>query len=220
MATNTSELIKLSTQNYASWKLQLRMALIRDDLWDIVDGKEEEPAADTSAKEKKMFRTRCNKALSTIVLSMQPQLHYLVGRERQDPVAVWKALSDHLERKTWTNHYELWKLLFSMPRMKKIKDGGSVNEHLKSLQDIFDSLAVLEDPVSENKQVMFILASVPESFQMMVTALAASTEETSSLANVKERVRSEELRQKQYTRQEIQRLKPKCHYCPRRGHLK
>ena len=172
MATNTSELIRLNTEKYASWKLQLR---IRDDLWNIVDGKEEEPAADAGAEKKKTFRTRRNKLLSTIVLSMQPQLHYLVGREPQDPVAVWKALSDHFERKTWANRYELWKRLFSMQWMKEIKDGGSVNEHQKSLQDIFDSLAVLKDPVSENKQVMFILGSLPESFQTMVTALAAST---------------------------------------------
>ena len=48
--------------------------------------------------------------------------------------------------------------------MKEIRDGGSVNEHLKSLEEIFDSLAVLEDPVTESKQVIFILASLPESF--------------------------------------------------------
>ena len=84
-----------------------------------------------------------------------------------------------------------------MPRMKEIRNGGSVDEHLKSLQEIFDSLAVLEDPDSENKQVMFILASLPESFQTMVTALAASTDDVPSLSDVKERLRSKELRQKQ-----------------------
>ncbi len=72
-----------------------------------------------------------------------------------------------------------------------------MNEHLKAFQEIFDSLAVLDDPVTENKHVMFILASLPESFQTMVTALAASTEDVPSLADVKEKLRSEELRQKQ-----------------------
>lgn len=41
--------------------------------------------------------------------------------------------------------------------MKEIKDGGSMNGYLKELQDIFDSLAVLDDPVSEKKQVMLFL---------------------------------------------------------------
>ena len=56
-----------------------------------------------------------------------------------------------------------------------------MNEHLESLQEIFDSLSALKDPVVENKQVMFILASLPESFQTMVTALAASTENVPSI---------------------------------------
>ena len=67
--------------------------------------------------------------------------------------------------------------------MKELKDGGSVNEHLKMLQEIFDSLVVLKDPVLENKQVMFILATLSESFQMMVNTLAASTEDVPSLAD-------------------------------------
>ena len=140
-----------------SWKLQLRMALMRDDLWEIMSGTEAGPAEGGNADaERKKFKTRRNKALSMIVLSIKPELHYLIGRE---PVDVWKLLKDHFERKTWGNRYELWKQLFSTQRMRELKDGGSVNKHLKMLQEIFDSLAVLEYPVME---VMFILASLPE----------------------------------------------------------
>ncbi len=168
-----------------------------------------------------------------IVLSMKPELHYLIGREPEDPVAVWNLLADHFERKSWGN----WKRLFSLPWIKEIRDGGSVNEHLKVLQEIFDSLAVLEDPVTENKHVMFILASLRESFQMMVTALAASTEDVHSLADMKERLRSEELRQNHtsvaedeekkvfaaiqgYGRKKYQKSKLTCHYCGKIGHFK
>ena len=38
--SSTCELIKLNGDNYPAWKLQLRMALIRDNLWDIVNGSE------------------------------------------------------------------------------------------------------------------------------------------------------------------------------------
>ena len=33
----------LNEKNYATWKIQLKMALIRDDLWSIVDGSEVAP---------------------------------------------------------------------------------------------------------------------------------------------------------------------------------
>ena len=198
MATSTHcELMKLNVDNCPAWKLQARMALIRDDLWEIVSGSEKAPEEAATADAQKKFKLRSNKALSMIVLSMKPELHYHIGREPEDSVAVWKLLANHFERKTWGNCYELWKRLMSMPRMKEVRDGGSIDKHLKSMQETFDSLAVLEDPVSEKKQVMFILASLPESFQTMVTALAASTEDVPSLADVKEKLRSEELKQKQ-----------------------
>lgn len=148
MATSTtSKLIKLNGNNYPAWKLQLRMALIRDDLWDIVSSSEKAPSGEAAtADATKTFKTCSNKALLMIVLSLKPELHYLVGREPEDPVAVWKLLAVHFECKTWGNCYELWKRLISMPRMKEIRDGESVGEHLKLLQEIFDSLAVLEDP--------------------------------------------------------------------------
>ena len=105
------------------------------------------------------------------------------------------------------------------------------------MQETFDSLAVLEDPVSEKKQVMFILASLPESFQTIVTALAASTEDVPSLADVKEKLRSEELRQKQAgpgheydqgqalaaghgPRRSFPKSKLTCHFCGKQGHHK
>ena len=71
--------MKLNGENYPAWKLQLRMALIRDDLWDIVNGSEHAPEEESaSADAKKKFKTRSNKALSMIVLSMKPELHYLI----------------------------------------------------------------------------------------------------------------------------------------------
>ena len=73
MATSgTCELIKLNGDNYPAWKLQLRMALIRDDLWDIVNGSEKAPTGEAAtADATKKFTTRSNKALSMIVLSLE-----------------------------------------------------------------------------------------------------------------------------------------------------
>ena len=110
MATSTStcELIKLNGDNYPAWKLQLRMALIRDDLWDIVNGSDKAPEGEAAtADANKKFKSRSNKALSMIVLSMKTELHYLIGREPEDPVTVWKLLANHFECKTWGNCYEL-----------------------------------------------------------------------------------------------------------------
>ena len=85
---------------------------------------------------------------------------------------------------------------------------------------------------------MFILASLPESFQMMmVTALAASTGDVPSLKNVKEKHSSKELRQKQAgpvpendpgkaltagpgQKRSVSKSKLTCHFCGKPSHFK
>ena len=52
--------------------------------------------------------------------------------------------------------------------------GESVQEHVKSMTEIFDALSVIDDPVSEEDRVVHLLASLPESFNVLVTALEAN----------------------------------------------
>ena len=50
MATSSStcKLIKLNGDNHPAWKLQLRMALIWDDLWDIMNSSEKPPVGEAA----------------------------------------------------------------------------------------------------------------------------------------------------------------------------
>ena len=44
------------------------------------------------------------------------------------------------------------------------------------LTEIFDELSIIGDPLEEENQVVQLLASLPESYDMLVTALEASPE--------------------------------------------
>lgn len=57
--------------------------------------------------------------------------------------------------------------LFSL----KLKEGGSVTEHVKTMTEVFEDLAVIGDSVSEEDWVVHLLATLPESFDMLVTTL-------------------------------------------------
>ena len=59
---------------------------------------------------------------------------------------VWKKLADQFQKKTWANKLELRRKLYSL----KLKDGDSVHSHIKAMTEVFDSLSVIGDPVSEN----------------------------------------------------------------------
>ena len=56
----------------------------------------------------------------------------------------------------------------------KLQDGQSMQKHVKALTEIFDELSIIGDLLDEKKQVVRRLASLPESYDMLVTALKAS----------------------------------------------
>ena len=62
------------------------MALMRDGVWGIVSKTEESPSADEPDVLAKFVATK-DRALATIVLSVDPSLLYLIG-DPQDPAIV------------------------------------------------------------------------------------------------------------------------------------
>eukprot|EP00794_Sanderia_malayensis_P011651 gene11651-12850_t len=132
-----------------------------------ITGTKVEPDAENS-RGKYLLRKDC--AFVTIVLLVQPKLLYLLGPDPEDPVAVGKKLADQLQKKMWAKKLTLRRKLHNW----KLEDGQSVQKHVKTLTEIFDELSIIGDPVNENNQVVHLLASLPESQDMLLTALEAS----------------------------------------------
>ena len=198
------------------------MALIKDGLWKIVTGTKGEPEADRAK-----YLLRKDRALAAIVLSVDPKLLYLLGPDPEDPVAVWKKLADQFQKKTWANKLALRRKLHNL----KLKDGQSVQKHVKALTEIFYELSIIGDPLDEKDQVVHVLARLPESYAMLVTALEASPE-VPKLDVVTERLLHEESKRREKEVAEDAEVKampskhqkagkgPKCHHCGKIGHIK
>ena len=101
----TVSIVPLNGKNYPTWKVQCRMALMKDGLWGIVSETESDPGNEEAEAHIK-FLSRRDRALAIIVLSVEPSLLYLIG-DPEDPVAVWKKLRDQFQKKTWANKLEL-----------------------------------------------------------------------------------------------------------------
>ena len=119
------------------------MALMKEGLWNIVNGSETDPG-NTDAAAQVKFVERKQKALAHIVLHVHESLLYLLG-DPQDPVEVWKKLSDQFQKKSWANKLSLRRRLYSL----KLKEEGSVQQHIKSLMEVFEELSIIGDVVSE-----------------------------------------------------------------------
>lgn len=162
--------VPLKGSNYATWKVQCRMALMKEGLWGIVNETERAPPEREADKHAK-FVGRQNRALALIVLSVEPTLLYLLG-DPEDPVAVWKKLSDQFQKKSWANKLQLRRRLYTL----RLKESDPVQEHIQKMTEFFEELAVVGDPLKEEDQVVYLLASLPESYNMLVTALEANTD--------------------------------------------
>ena len=169
MAETKIAIVPLTGANYPTWKIQCKMSLIKDGLWEIVDGSEEAPQENDGAYSK--FIARKNRALAIIVLFIDPSLLYLLG-DPTDPTAVWEKLSTQFQKKTWANKLALRRRLHSL----QLKEGQSVQEHVKALTEIFNELSVIGDNIDDEDRVVYLLASLPDSYEMLVTALEANTE--------------------------------------------
>ncbi len=78
------------------------MALIREGLWDIVANTETCPDQTREADKYKKYVARRDRALATIVLSIDVSLLYLL-EDPQDPAKVWQELSNQFQKQTWAN---------------------------------------------------------------------------------------------------------------------
>ena len=113
----------------------------------------------------------------------------------------------------------------------KLTNGGSVQEHIKAMTEVLDELSIVDEPVEEEDRVVYLLASLPDSYSMLVTALEANAD-VPKLEVVTERLLHEERKQKNRSNptsesgtggEEALAIKYgmglRCHYCKKLGHI-
>ena len=63
---------------------------------------------------------------------------------------VWKQLSEQFQKKTWANKLSLRRRLNNL----RLQDEDSVKDHVKSMTEIFNELAVIGAPIEEEDKVV------------------------------------------------------------------
>ena len=95
------------------------------------------------------------------------------------------------------------------------------------MTEVCDQLSQIGEPVKEEDRVVYLLASLPECYNVLVTALEANAE-VPTLAVVTERLLHEETKIKSRLNQPTQegalttrfKKRPRCHFCNKPGHFK
>ena len=102
---------KLTSDNFFSWKFNMRMCLIGMDLFDIVQGTETLPES-ASQEKKQRFKKRENQALAKICLNVSPSLQIYVRNAKTGKEA-WESLLNRFEEKTLSRQVEFRRKLYA-----------------------------------------------------------------------------------------------------------
>ena len=78
------------------------------------------------------------------------------------------------------------------------------------MTETFESLSVIEDPVSEEDRVVYLLASLRESYNNMLVTTFEANPEVSEMEVVTERLLYKERKTKVYEARALTRLRKRC----------
>ena len=110
----------------------------------------------------------------------------------EEPKEAWGNLCGHFERETLAN-----KLFFKKQYFRtEMKEGTSVEAHLKQMKEITDRLAAIGAPISEEDQVVTLLGSLPPSYSNLVTALESRIDSV-KLSYVQQALIHEEMKRRE-----------------------
>ena len=179
--TSSFKIEKLTSDNYHSWKFQMKMFLIGKDLWDIGAGFEKlDETADVNEVSK--FKKKENLALATICLSVSDSLQVYV-RDCKNGKEAWDRLENHFEEKILSKKIQYRRKLYSARMLK----GTDMVTHINSIKIISNHLEAVGDPVTDKDLVMILISSLLHDYNTLITTLETLKEDKLTWDYVKRR---------------------------------
>ncbi|VFQ84242.1 unnamed protein product [Cuscuta campestris] len=196
MESGNHSMVKLTSTNYSIWRPMMEDLLYCKDLFDPIDvdktKKDDMPTKPEKMTDKEWEKLK-RKTLGTIRQWIDISIFNHVSQETE-PLELWRKLEGLYERKTAHNKASLIKRLVSL----KLKPGKSVSEHLSDFQDIINKLTVMKIVFDDELQALFLLSSLPDSWETLVVSISNSAPDgVLSLDVIKESMFNEELRRKE-----------------------
>ena len=178
--TTDFKIPKLNGASYRDWTFNMRLYLESLDLFGHPDGSIEVPAEDASAQVKQEFKFAAKKAWTYICLAVEPdqQIHI---RNTTNAKNAWDALKSQFARVSVSQIVRLRQKYYS----SKFQNGGNMLEHINHVKFLHDQLKEMGANINDGELAMTLLASLPDEFKPLITALDAVGEENVTFEKVK-----------------------------------
>ncbi|UYV77695.1 K02A2.6-like, partial [Cordylochernes scorpioides] len=181
-----TKITNINGLNYSSWSFQIKLILMDNDLWSIVDPGEVKPEGGDVGLINK-FNTRQNKALAKICLS--------IGEEQQNHIRHLnspKEVCDELQRlyaPRDSKHriLQLRRKLYS----QKFCQHANMDAYLGSINLIVSELTGVGDKIEDGDLSMLILCGMPEDWDNVISTMCNLPESEFTSANIRRKLLAE-----------------------------
>ena len=151
---------KLNNANYAIWKMKMELILIKEDLWEVIEG----PAK----KDNPLWVKRDGQAKACIGLMVEDdQLYHL--KEADTAKKCWDNLKNHYEKPSLSTRVFVMKTICKM----QLQEDEKMESHINDMMRYIEQLNIMGDPLSESWSVAMLLRSLPDSYDPLIVALEA-----------------------------------------------
>lgn len=168
---------KFNGQNFHTWQIKVKMALIERDLWKVVNGSEPKPLENDDLQSK--WEQKDAKAFSIIVLSIADSQISHVSSAGSSTDA-WERLTTTFGQRNAVSRMFLKKSFYKI----QMTGDGSVAAHVNNVRAMMDQLAGAGAAVSEEEAVFVLLSSMPESYDHIVATIVGQSNVTLADATV------------------------------------
>lgn len=231
-----SRITRLTASNYNIWKIRMKFALTEKQLWNYVDETATVPPRGTP-RQLDAYSRQDARALSRISQGVSDDYLFLVQNATSARDA-WLRIERHFENRGAGQLRELRRRLLTTKMTERSQAGlgheQRMEQHLSFMRGLASQLAGMGYNVSEAEFVDAVLESLPESYRVVVSTLAAQPEKVLTEDYVMSRLKAEARRkdtgrpqENGHRRQEkgdqvvlhTQGTQKRCYYCNIRGHL-
>ena len=177
---NALKFAKLNGSNYRSWAFNMRLYLESINLFGHADGTIETPAEDIDPEVRRKFVSSAKKAWTHICLTIEPEYQIHV-RDTTTAKEAWDTLKKQFVRESLLQKVRLRQQYYSL----RFHPGNNMMEHISQLKSLHDQLKEIGVAIDDKELAMTLLASLPEEFKPLISALEAVGDEKLSYDKVK-----------------------------------
>ncbi|UYV77157.1 hypothetical protein LAZ67_14003462 [Cordylochernes scorpioides] len=184
MANTT--ITKLNDANYSSWSFQMKLVLIENDLWSLINPGEAKPdPSDLVAT--KLFLSREGKAFAKICLGIndEQQLHV---QHLNTPKEVWEELEKlYAPKDSRYRAVQLRRQLYG----ERLTQHSNMEGYMGKINYIVNELAQIGDKIDDGDLAMVLLGELPENWDIVVSTICNLPDSDFTTATVKRRLLAE-----------------------------